>query len=334
MDESGYVPAPQPHPQYTTPVAPGPVPLPPLVAPAPKPRSPWRWVALFAVVLLLLGCCGLPMLAAFRYMIGGSATSLTSDSIALIHIDDTIAGTGTLATPESFADQFGAAEDDDAVKAIVLRIDSPGGTVAASQEIASYVAASEKPVVVSVGDICASGAYMVASQADQIVAMPGSSVGSIGVIMQIPNLEGLMDKLGVDFQVLIAGERKDEGSPYRALTPEEIAAFQGDLDTIHTQFIDLVAEGRGLPSADVRALATGETYLGSRAVDLGLIDEIGTLDDTYEVAADLGGIEGTYDVVSFDAPVDLISNIFSSMFGLASSLPGSYVLDRPAAALK
>lgn len=332
MDDTGYAPTPQPQPAI--PVAPSPAPLPPLVAQAPRPRSPWRWVAIFAVVLLLLSCCGIPMLAAVRYMIGGSGTSLTSDTIALIHIDDTIAGTGTLSTPESFSDQFAAAEDDDAVKAIVIRIDSPGGTVAASQEIAAYVAACEKPVVVSVGDLCASGAYMVASQADSIVAMPGSSVGSIGVIMQIPNLEGLMDKLGVDFQVLIAGERKDEGSPYRALTPEEIAAFQGDLDTIHTQFIDLVAEGRGLPSKDVRALATGETYLGSKAIDLGLVDEIGTLDDSYEVAAELGGIEGTYDVVSFDAPVDFISNLFSSMFGLTSSLPGSDVLDRPAAALK
>ncbi len=326
MDESGYVPTPQP-------VAPAPVPLPPLAAPAPKQRSLWRWVALVVVILLLLSCCGIPMLAAVSY-IGGSGTSLSSDTIALIHIDDTIAGTGTLATPESFADQFDAAEEDDAVKAIVLRIDSPGGTVAASQEIAAYVAASEKPVVVSVGDLCASGAYMVASQADSIVAMPGSSVGSIGVIMQIPNLEGLMDKLGVDFQVLIAGEHKDEGSPYRALTPEEIAAFQGDLDTIHTQFIDLVAEGRGLPQKDVRALATGETYLGSKAVDLGLVDEIGTLDDSYKVAADLGGIEGTYDIVSFDAPIDFFSNIFSSLFGLTPSLPGSNVLDRPAAALK
>lgn len=298
------------------PVAAQPAAMPAPAGDVPTSKSrPWTtWLIVAGVILVLLGCCIVPTVAGLWFTMDAD-TSVSGDSIALIHLDDVIAGTGVGVTPEAFHDVFASALDDESVRAIVLRVDSPGGTVAASQEIAAYVAESDKPVVVSVGDVCASGAYMVASQADEIVAMPGSSVGSIGVIMQIPNLEGLMDKLGIDYQTLIAGERKDEGSAFRPLTPEEIAAFQGDLDEIHTQFIGTVAEGRGISADEVRALATGETFLASKAVDLGLVDTIGTLEDAYASAAALAGIS-EWTVVDFDGDVDFLTGLFLDSFGM------------------
>lgn len=308
----------------------------PAVSPQVETRSggskKW-WIALGVVAVVLLGCCGMM----FAAVVAPSLGSLTpaSDTIALIHIDMSITGTGSGITPEYFRSRFSEALEDESVKAVVLRVDSPGGTVAASQEIARYVADSDKPVVVSVGDLCASGAYMVASQADRIVAMEGSSVGSIGVIMQIPNLTELLDKVGVDYQVLIAGDKKDEGSPFRSLTEEEIVAFQGELDIIHEQFIAVVAEGRGMDTSAVGELATGQTFLGSTALDNGLIDEIGTLSDAYEAASELAGIEGEYQVVDFDGYSGWLNDFLYGDFGIFSAWKnGSISAGRPTPVLK
>ena len=174
-----------------------------------------------------------------------------------------------MVTPQGFLDQFDKAEADNNVKAIVLRVDSPGGTVAASEEISMYVKDAKKPVVVTVGDVGASGAYMVASQSDKIFALPGSAVGSIGVIIDIPNVSGLLDKLDVKFTVIKAGKYKDTGSPYRALTATETALIQGSVDQVYGQFIDIVAEGRDLERSEVESLATGWAWNGEEAKELG-----------------------------------------------------------------
>ena len=233
---------------------------------------------------------------------GGARAPITSgEAIAVIPIDGVIAGTGAagVITPEDFLDQLDQAEKDDHVKAIVLRVDSPGGTVAASEEISLYVKQAKKPVVVTVGDVGASGAYMVSSQADRIVALPGSAVGSIGVITDIPNVSGLLDKLGVQFTVVKAGKYKDTGSPYRALTSTETALIQGSVDQVYEQFIDIVAEGRKMPRSEVESLATGWAWNGEQAKELGLVDEIGTYRDALKVAAKLGGIKGDYETVTY-----------------------------------
>jgi protease-4 len=272
------------------------------------------------VLLTLLSCVGLLVVAATG---GGPSIGSYADSVALIHIDGVIAGTGTsyegVSSPEYILDQLDQALADDSVRAILLRIDSPGGTVAASQEISLAVrrAAEEKPVVASIGDIGASGAYMVAAQCSEIVASPGSAVGSIGVIMEIPNVAGLLDKLGVEFTVLTEGAHKDVGSPFRSVTATESAMLQGQMEIAYEQFIADVAEGRGMSEAEVRELATGWVWLGSEAIDLGLIDTLGNFDDAVDAAADLGGIEGDPYIVTFGYDYSL-ENLIWDMFGFTS----------------
>ena len=181
-----------------------------------------------------------------------------------------------------------------------------------------YVKAADKPVVVSVGDVDASGAYMVSSQADKIFALPGSAVGSIGVITEIPNVSGLLDKLGVKFTVITAGKYKDAGSPYRALTATETALIQGSVDEVYLQFIDIVAEGRKLKRSEVETLATGWAWNGTEAKQLGLIDEIGTFDDALKAAARLGGIKGDYETIDYDEPE--FQDLLGSLIGLTRQL--------------
>lgn len=288
-------------------------------------RRNW-WIAGVVVVLLLLSCaCVVPTLIALGRMDSRAFDlgSMGQEAVAVIRVDGVIAGTGDYysgyITPEFFLDKLQQAEDDDRVKAILLRVDSPGGTVAASEELAEYVRTCSKPVVVSIGDIGASGAYMLASQADEIWAMPGSSVGSIGVIIEIPNVAGLLDKLGVEFQVITAGKYKDAGSPYRELTKQERALIKGEIDDAYKQFIDIVAKGRGMSVAEVTKLATGWAWSGERARELGLIDEIGTYQQALDATADIGGIKGDYDVVTYE---DELGSLLSPLLGLSSRLGG------------
>ena len=282
----------------------------------PKHSRAWLWwLGGVAVVAVSIGI----IVWAVSGVAGRGASFGTGRTIAVIPFDGTIAGTGTGITPQSFLTLLQRAENDSDVKAIVLRVDSPGGTVAASEEIATYVKQATKPIVVSVGDIDASGAYMVSSQADKIIANPGSAVGSIGVITEIPNASGLADKLGVQFKVITAGKYKDAGSPYRALTPEETAMIQGQVDQVYEQFVGIVAEGRDMPRANVTKLATGWAWNGVEAKNLGLVDQIGTYQDALKVAARLGKIEGgNYDTVVYDKPQ--IGSLLNALLGIESQL--------------
>ncbi|MDZ4169777.1 MAG: signal peptide peptidase SppA [Coriobacteriia bacterium] len=297
---------------------------PPVTAGVAAPRRSRAWIGwtigIIVALALLIGSCTVP----FALMMGGETSSLPrgiGDAVAVIHIDGPIAGVGDAysgyVTPERFYDTIDRAQEDSSVKAIVLRVDSPGGTVAASEEIARYVDQCTKPVVVSSGDVNASGAYMVSSQADEIWALPGTAVGSIGVIAQIPNVAGLLDKLGVEFTVITAGENKDTGSPYRPLTDEEKALIQGEVDDVYGQFIDIVAEGREMERSEVESLATGWTWSGERAKELGLVDKIGTYEDALDAAADKGGIRGEYEVTTYD---DEFGDIFGALMGLTRVL--------------
>lgn len=295
----------------------------PTVAPVSR-RSGWAWpIALVLSVLIVVGGCG------WLIWLGtGDMGVPIGDAIAVIPIDGVIAGTGGtgIITPQDFRDKLNQALDDDTVKAIVLRVDSPGGTVAASEEIALYVKAADKPVVVSVGDVNASGAYMVSSQADKIIALPGSAVGSIGVITEIPNVAGLLDKLGVEFTVITAGKYKDAGSPYRALTATEQALIQGSVDQVYGQFIDIVAQGRKMKRSEVESLATGWAWNGAEAKKLGLVDQIGTFDDALDAAAKLGRIDGDYETVNYDDAQ--FEDVFGSLLGISRQLEDISALSR------
>lgn len=183
--------------------------------------------------------------------------------------------------------------DDPSVRAVVLRIDSPGGVVAPTQEIFTAVRRlreAKKPVVASLGAVAASGGYYVAVSADRIFASPGTLTGSIGVVMQLANVEGLLKKVGVEYVVVKAGAYKDVGNFARPMTPEERRILQSLLDDVYDQFIGAVAEGRGLAPQAVRAFAEGRIYSGRQAHGLKMVDDLGGLDDAIEAAAKMAGL--------------------------------------------
>jgi protease-4 len=185
--------------------------------------------------------------------------------------------------------------DDPSIKAIVLRIDSPGGGVASSQEIyeeVKRVRSSGKLVVASLGSVAASGGYYVACVADRIFANAGTVTGSIGVIVQLANAEELLRRVGVEPTVITSGPFKDSGNPTRALRPEERQVFQALVDDVYQQFVEAVAQGRNLPVGEVRQAADGRIYTGRQAKDLRLVDELGSLQDAITYTASTIGIVG------------------------------------------
>ena len=188
---------------------------------------------------------------------------------------------------------------DDGVKAIILRVDSPGGGVGPSQEIYREVvkAKVKKKIITSMGSVAASGGYYVACASDLIVANPGTITGSIGVIMEFSNFEELLKKIGVKGVVIKSGEHKDIGSPFREMTPEEQKIMQDTLDNVHQQFIQAVAKGRNLELAKVISIADGRIFTGEQAQQLGLVDKMGNLQDAIDEASRLVGIQGKPQIV-------------------------------------
>lgn len=218
---------------------------------------------------------------------------VAGDKVALVRIE------GPIIDSKSFVAEIKQYTDDSSIKAIVLRVDSPGGAVAPSQEIYAEVkrAVEYKQVVTSMGAVAASGGYYVASPSSKIMANPGTITGSIGVIMEIPNFEGLMDKVGIKTTVIKSGKYKDMASAMRELTPEERRLLQGVMDDVHEQFIQAVAEGRGMTFEDVANLSDGRIFSGRQAKELGLVDELGSLEDAIDFTAEIAGIEGEPQVV-------------------------------------
>jgi protease-4 len=187
----------------------------------------------------------------------------------------------------------------DEIKAVVLRVDSPGGVVAPSQEIYEEVKkfAAKKKIVVSMGSLAASGGYYISAPATLIYANPGTITASIGVIIKLSNIEALMDKIGIKATVIKTGKFKDAGSPARQLTEEDRAMFQSVIDSTHNQFVKAVASGRKLPEEDVRKIADGRVLSGEQAMALKLVDRLGTFQDAIEEAGRLAGIKGEPEVI-------------------------------------
>lgn len=208
------------------------------------------------------------------------------------------------------------------VKAIILRIDSPGGAVAPSQEIYEEVkkAAGKKKIVVSMGSIAASGGYYIAAPSTKIIANPGTLTGSIGVILEIPNFQGLMTKIGVKTEVIKSGRHKDMVSYFRGIRKEEREILQGVMDNVHEQFIRAVSEGRNLGIEEVQQISDGRIFTGEQALQFGLIDELGTLEDAITVAAELAGIEGEPDVISKEEELSLIEMLRNKFPGNISDV--------------
>ena len=186
--------------------------------------------------------------------------------------------------------------EESSISAIIVRLETPGGGVAASQEIYEKVKSisekSSKPIIASMGGVAASGGYYIALGADTIIANPGTVTGSIGVILTYPIVQELMEKLGIAHEIIKSGELKDAGSIYRDLTINERNYFQGLIDDLHKQFVTAVSIERKLSYAKTEKLATGEVYSGSQALECGLIDLLGTMEDAVLIAAQKTGLPG------------------------------------------
>ena len=230
------------------------------------------------------------------------------DKVAVIDV------TGTISRTEAIIDQIHQYRDDQAIKAIVLRINSPGGSVAPVQEIYSELKKLEKPIVASMGSTAASGGYYIAAIADEILANPGTLTGSIGVIMQFTKLKGLYEKVGLEQQVIKSGKFKDTGSPVRDMTDEERELLQVTLDDVHNQFIDAVFEGRQehLTREEIVALADGRIFSGQQALKHKLVDQLGNLPDAIDRAGELGGIEGKPKVVRTKRKTSMLERVLGS----------------------
>lgn len=202
--------------------------------------------------------------------------------------------TGVIAEADEILGNIKRFRDDNTIKAIVLRINSPGGGVGPSQEIYREVVKTveKKTVVASMGALAASGGYYVAAGADKIMANPGTITGSIGVIMGFTNFEELLEKIGLRPVVIKSGEFKDMGSPSREMTDAEKKILQAFTDQVHRQFVDAIVEGRELDKSTVESIADGRIMTGENAKSLGLIDALGNFEDAVALAGELAGVTG------------------------------------------
>lgn len=251
------------------------------------------------VILLAAGLLFLLVLFTFSVMIAktlmkGADTPLSAKTgIGLVEVKGMILDSKeTIRQLRHFLKQ-------DGVKAVVLRVDSPGGIVAPSQEIFEEVKkfAARKKIIVSMGSLAASGGYYISAPATMIYANPGTITASIGVILKLSNIEALMDKIGIKSHTLKTGKYKDSGSPLREFSPEDRAMLQSVIDNTHEQFIRAVAEGRKLPVEDVRKIADGRILSGEQAKGFKLVDRLGTLQDAIEEAGKQAGIKGEPEII-------------------------------------
>ncbi len=254
-------------------------------------KSRWIWIAVcVGGIFISFVVFGLLALAS----IFTDRSELTvSTGIGLVEVR------GLIIDPLETVKQLHDFGKNDKVKAVVLRIDSPGGVVGPSQEIWSAVKKlrDKKPVIVSMGSVAASGGYYIAAPATLIYANPGTITGSIGVLMKFSNLEGLMNKVGMKSFTLKTGKFKDVGSPVRSMTAEERAMLQAVIESTHSQFIKAVAEGRRLPEERVREIADGRIFSGEQALNHKLVDRLGTMQDAVVEAGRAGGISGEPQVI-------------------------------------
>ena len=243
-------------------------------------------LAALGIYIGVLGLFALSLVTMLDAAAGGGA-GLFGARVAIVDLE------GIIVNVDELLQELRTYRDSPAIRAVVIRINSPGGVVAPTQEIhdaLKRVRAAGKPVVASLGAVAASGGYYAAVAADRIYASPGSLTGSIGVIMQLANIEALMKKVGVDYVVVKAGQFKDVGNFARAMTPEERRVLQGLLDDVHGQFIDAVAAGRGLDRGEVVRFADGRVFSGAQAKQLRMVDALGGLEDAIDAAATLAGL--------------------------------------------
>jgi protease IV len=220
---------------------------------------------------------------------------------------------GFLSGSDAIVDRLRKIDKNKNVKAVVLRINSPGGSTGASQEIYEEVKKlrqNGKRIVVSMGDVGASGAYYIACAADRIIANPSTITGSIGVIFNFGNMQELFKKIGVKMEVVKSGKSKDIGSYWRSPDESEKKLLQGLIDNSYEQFIKVIVDGRKMTYDQVKQLADGSIFTGEQALNKGLVDQLGNLPDAIQVAADLAGLKGEPYIIKDYSPMEKVLEIF------------------------
>ncbi|HET7479002.1 MAG TPA: signal peptide peptidase SppA [Rubrobacteraceae bacterium] len=295
-------------------------------------RRRWPWVvggvAALGLLALIAGAVGLAL------ALGGGGYSSPptyeeeyvsgdgSDRIAVVPVegeissaDSTLGGTQPVTTPEGLEDALRQAGDDDSVAAVILEVNSPGGGVTASDEmhqaILDFKEKTDKPVIVSMDDVAASGGYYISTAADEIVANRTTLTGSLGVILQLNDFSEAADKYGIKQQVIKSGKYKDIGNAFRKIKPEEREILQKIVDENYDQFVSVIVKGRGLPEKKVREIADGRIYSGIQAKKLGLVDEFGGLDEAAKVARKMANIDKAT-VVRYTQPPSLTDTLLAT----------------------
>lgn len=242
--------------------------------------------------------------------------SRSRDRIAIVYASGEIgSGSGAGIRDRSLIREIERAKDNDRVKAVVLRVDTPGGSVLASEQIrhALALAAEEKPLVISMGNVSASGGYWISMPADTLVAQSNTITGSIGIFGMLFNAEGLLtNKLGINTDVVTTGQFSDLGNTTRAMRPNERAIIQEYIEDGYDRFINVVAEGRKMSEEEVRVIAEGRVYSGLRAKELGLVDVIGGLDRSLEIAAELAELE-EYRTIAYPEQKNFLETLLKGM---------------------
>lgn len=259
----------------------------------------WIWIGM---VVLFIMALMVGILSDVKK--GDNAIRGGTDYVAVIRIDgaivggprnDVLFGASGMTTSEQIMYEMEKARKDNRAKAVLIRINSPGGSTGATQEIAEEmdkIKSAGKPIIISMGDTCASAGYWIASKGDYIFANPATLTGSIGVYMEYTNVEELMNKLGIHSEKIKSGEHKDIMSMYRPMTPEENQMIQQMVDDIYAQFISTVADGRQMDIEKVKKIADGRILTGKQAMDLGLVDAMGNYYDALSYAGGRAGLDG------------------------------------------
>ncbi|MBN2251947.1 MAG: signal peptide peptidase SppA [Candidatus Altiarchaeota archaeon] len=262
-------------------------------------KARWKVLLTFIGVFIVVSAIFLTILLIYGFQL--NELPVIGQRVSVIPIRGTLTmegcGGSIFGTPQcvnvgAVKEELRFADNDPTIKAIVLDINSGGGSVVPSKELARAVRNTRKPVVACIREVGASGAYYVASAADHIVADSDSITGSIGVIMTVQHTYGLYEKLGINVTVIKSGEVKDIGSPYREMTDEEKQEFKDMVDTIYDGFVGDVAINRNLSRDYVESISDGSIYLGSEALELDLVDSLGDIDDAIGIASGLGRISG------------------------------------------
>lgn len=281
-----------------------------------------RRILIIAVILFLLYVF---FQGAIESILKGE--KISKDKIALIRVTGVImSGHGrrsglfseTSTGSESVMESLKEVQNDPSIKACVIRLNSPGGSVAASQEIYEEIVKTRKmgkKIVASMGDLAASGAYYAASACDRIIANPGTITGSIGAIWSLENVQDLVQKIGLRFEVIKSGKYKDVGSPFRAMSKEDKMLIQDMVMDVYDQFVSDVAAGRGLDKNYVKKIADGRVLTGKKAKALKLVDKLGNLEYALEQAAELAGFKEKPKVVEIGEKVTLWDSLFGSLAG-------------------